>query len=86
MAYVLDDPGLAHRSAGEEFVFAVARRSAAADDVEVELGVVLTTVFPLAATRPRYTVRHLCRSITAPASHPRGGGNGAPARRETPRD
>lgn len=62
MAFVLSDPGLAHRSAGEEFVRVV---GSATHDVDVPVGVVLTTVFPLAATRPRYTVRHLLRSVTS---------------------
>jgi hypothetical protein len=62
VAYVLDDPDLEHRSAGEEFVRVA---GASRGDVDVSLNVVLTTVFPLAATRPRYTVRHLLRSVVS---------------------
>lgn len=77
MSFVLADPGLQHRSAGEEFVRAVL--SQREGDVTAELGVVLTTVFPLAATRPRYTVRHLLRSVVSSDERPRAVTESRPA-------
>jgi hypothetical protein len=63
MGFLLADPTLSSRSPGEEFARIVcARRDA--DDVEVNFGVALTTTFPLAENRPRYTVRHLLKAAT----------------------
>jgi len=56
------DPALASGSVGEQFARAVAANAGA--DVRIELPVALPAVFPLAAHRPRYTVRHLVRSAT----------------------
>ena len=61
----LADPGLTRRTPGEEFALAVAGAGgAAADGVEVPLRVSLPATFPLAATRPRYTVRHLLKTAS----------------------
>jgi hypothetical protein len=57
------DPALTRRTPGEEFALAVGRHRAGAD-VEVPLRVALPATFPLAATRPRYTVRHLLKLAT----------------------
>jgi hypothetical protein len=64
MTYVLADPTLAHRSAGEEFARVVA--GAPTGEVAVPLAVSLPATFPLAAHRPRYTVRHLLKTATVP--------------------
>jgi hypothetical protein len=58
--YLLRDAALRERTPGEEF--AVAAVSAPRDDVEVRLRTALPATFPLAATRPRYTVRHLLKT------------------------
>lgn len=52
----LADPGLTRRTPGEELAVALA-----AGRDEVRLRVSLPGTFPLAATRPRYTVRHLLK-------------------------
>lgn len=82
MPSVIADPALAGGSVGEQFARAVA--AAAGPDVRIELPVALPAVFPLAAHRPRYTVRHLVRSATVagePVSYvaepPAAGGPGA---------
>lgn len=62
MSYLLADPALTHRSAGEEFARVVAGSGGA--DAHVALAVSLPTTFPLAAHRPRYTVRHLLKTAT----------------------
>lgn len=56
----LADPSLARRSPGEEFAWAVAQAKDGAD-VIVPIHAHLTASFPLFATRPRYTVRHLLK-------------------------
>jgi len=61
MRYLLADPTLSTRTPGEEFA-RVACSGRDGKDVEVALGVVLTTTFPLAEHRPRYTVRHLLKA------------------------
>jgi hypothetical protein len=58
--YLLSDPALRERTPGQEF--AVAALSAPNRDVEVALRTALPATFPLAATRPRYTVRHLLKT------------------------
>lgn len=63
MRFLLADPTLSSRSPGEEFA-RVAGASRDSDDVEVRFAVVLSTTFPLAEHRPRYTVRHLLKSAT----------------------
>jgi hypothetical protein len=50
-------------AAGEALARALAGRDGSRD-AEVAVGVALTTTFPLAAHRPRYTVRHLLESVT----------------------
>jgi len=57
---VLADPSLTRRSPGEEFSWAVAQAKDGAD-VVVPIRAHLTASFPLFATRPRYTVRHLLK-------------------------
>ncbi|MFY1690301.1 family 3 encapsulin nanocompartment shell protein [Plantactinospora sp. WMMB782] len=56
----LADPSLTRRSPGEEFAWAVAQEKDGAD-VVVPIRAHLTASFPLFATRPRYTVRHLLK-------------------------
>ncbi len=56
----LADPTLTRRSPGEEFAWAVAKERDGAD-VVVPIHAHLTASFPLFATRPRYTVRHLLK-------------------------
>lgn len=56
----LADPSLTKRSPGEEFSWAVAQEQNGAD-VVVPIRAHLTASFPLFATRPRYTVRHLLK-------------------------
>lgn len=58
---LLDDPELTRRRPGEEFARAYVREGAAAT---VRLRCSLSDLFPLAARRPRYTLRHLLRSAT----------------------
>ena len=58
----LADPALTRRSPGEEFAWAVSQ--AQDEDVTVPISVHLTAAFPLFATRPRYTVRHLLKVAT----------------------
>ncbi|WP_242891992.1 family 3 encapsulin nanocompartment shell protein [Actinomadura litoris] len=53
--YLIDDPGLRERGPGEELAIAVAR--AGGGDAAVRVRAPLTTLFPLASTRPRPTVR-----------------------------
>lgn len=55
----LADPSLTRRSPGEEFSWAVAQANGA--DVHLPICAHLTSSFPLFATRPRYTVRHLLK-------------------------
>lgn len=55
----LADPGLARRTPGEEFALAVA-----GGRTDVPLRVSLPATFPLAKTRPRYTVRHLLKTAS----------------------
>jgi hypothetical protein len=62
LRYLLADPALTTRTAGEEFARVVA--GAPGTDVTVGLAVSLPTTFPLAAHRPRYTVRHLLKTAT----------------------
>jgi hypothetical protein len=62
MRYLLADPGLTSRTPGEEFARAVATDHG--PEVTVRLAVSLPTTFPLAAHRPRYTVRHLLKTAT----------------------
>lgn len=57
------DPGLTERSPGEEFARAIGA-SRTDGDVEVPFRVHLPEAFPLFATRPRYTVRHLLKVST----------------------
>lgn len=59
---LLADPALTSRTAGQEFGYAVA--ASPHGDVEVPLRVSLPATFPLAKTRPRYTVRHLVKVAT----------------------
>jgi hypothetical protein len=66
MRYLLADPELTTRSGGEEFARVVAA-SAPGEDVVVRLRASLATTFPLAQTRPRYTVRHLLK-VAVPAT------------------
>ena len=56
------------RSPGEAFVSAL---TASGADVEVRLRTALPATFPLAATRPRYTVRHLLktREVDGPTAY-----------------
>ncbi|GGL05943.1 hypothetical protein Sme01_56130 [Sphaerisporangium melleum] len=56
----LADPALTRRSPGEEFAWAVSRDHDGAD-VVVPINGYLPAAFPLFATRPRYTVRHLLK-------------------------
>ena len=56
----LADPSLSRRSPGEEFSWAVAQARDAVN-VVVPIRAHLTASFPLFATRPRYTVRHLLK-------------------------
>ncbi|MFA1548023.1 family 3 encapsulin nanocompartment shell protein [Actinomadura chokoriensis] len=60
--YLIDDPGLRERGPGEELAIAVAR--AAGGDAAVRLRAPLTTLFPLASTRPRPTVREQTKGGT----------------------
>ncbi|NKZ09223.1 hypothetical protein HGB48_36625 [Actinomadura latina] len=62
MDYLIDDPGLRERGPGEELAVAVAR--AAGGDAAVRLRAPLTTLFPLASTRPRPTVREQTKGGT----------------------
>ena len=61
MRYLLSDPELSVRTGGEELAQVVAA-SPPGEDVEVRLRASLPTTFPLAETRPRYTVRHLLKT------------------------
>ncbi len=78
----LADPGLTQRSPGEELAWAVS--NARDTDVCVPIRVHLTSAFPLFATRPRYTVRHLMKVATVTErtlayvreSHDGAGGDG----------
>ncbi len=63
MGFLLADPTLTKRSPGEEFA-RVACAGRDARDVHVQFAVALTTTFPLAENRPRYTVRHLLKAAT----------------------
>jgi hypothetical protein len=54
------DPALTRRSPGEEFSWAVAQERDGGD-VVVPIRAHLCSAFPLFATRPRYTVRHLLK-------------------------
>ncbi|WP_026413737.1 family 3 encapsulin nanocompartment shell protein [Actinomadura oligospora] len=60
--YLIDDPALRSRSVGEEFALAVAR--AGGGDAVVRVRTPLTTLFPLASTRPRPTVREQTKGGT----------------------
>lgn len=60
--YLIDDPGLRERGPGEELAIAVAR--AAGGDAAVRVRAPLTTLFPLASTRPRPTVREQTKGGT----------------------
>ncbi|WP_203596124.1 family 3 encapsulin nanocompartment shell protein [Actinomadura bangladeshensis] len=60
--YLIDDPGLRERGPGEELAIAVAR--AAGGDAAVRIRAPLTTLFPLASTRPRPTVREQTKGGT----------------------
>jgi hypothetical protein len=60
--YLIDDPGLRERGPGEELAIAVAR--AAGGDAAVRIRAPLTTLFPLASTRPRPTVREQAKGGT----------------------
>ncbi|MEV4676945.1 family 3 encapsulin nanocompartment shell protein [Actinomadura sp. NPDC049382] len=60
--YLIDDPGLRERGPGEELAVAVAR--AAGGDAAVRIRAPLTTLFPLASTRPRPTVREQTKGGT----------------------
>jgi hypothetical protein len=62
MRYLLADPALTSRTPGEEFARRVVDQRGG--DASVRLAVSLPTTFPLAAHRPRYTVRHLLKSAT----------------------
>lgn len=53
--YLIDDPALRARGPGEELAVAVAR--AAGGDAAIRVRAPLTALFPLAATRPRPTIR-----------------------------
>lgn len=67
----LADPSVRDHSPGEEFARAVTRKSAD-QDVVVPFRAHLPAVFPLFATRPRYTVRHLMKTASVsdgPASY-----------------
>ena len=68
MRYLLADPELSTRTGGEEFARVVAGSPPGAD-VVVPLRASLATTFPLAQTRPRYTVRHLLK-VAVPTSDP----------------
>lgn len=59
---LLADPGLLQRSPGEELAWAVS--NARDQDLCVPIRAHLTSAFPLFATRPRYTVRHLMKVAT----------------------
>ncbi|WP_396448251.1 family 3 encapsulin nanocompartment shell protein [Actinomadura sp.] len=79
--YLIDDPGLRERGPGEELAVAVAR--AAGGDAAVRLRAPLTTLFPLASTRPRPTVREQTkggtvadRTLRYVREHRAGGGGG----------
>jgi hypothetical protein len=56
---MLSDPALFQRSPGEELAWAAS--NARDHDVSVPIRAHLTSAFPLFATRPRYTVRHLMK-------------------------
>ncbi|MET8145023.1 family 3 encapsulin nanocompartment shell protein [Sphaerisporangium sp. NPDC005288] len=56
----LADPALTRRSPGEEFAWSVSRGREDGDTV-VPIHGYLPAAFPLFATRPRYTVRHLLK-------------------------
>ena len=58
--YLLGDASLRERTPGQEF--ATVALSSPREDAEVALRVALPATFPLAATRPRYTVRHLLKT------------------------
>ncbi|MEV5568864.1 family 3 encapsulin nanocompartment shell protein [Spirillospora sp. NPDC052269] len=60
--YLIDDPALRSRTVGEEFALAVAR--AGSGDAVVRVRTPLTTLFPLASTRPRPTVREQTKGGT----------------------
>jgi hypothetical protein len=60
--YLLADPTLSNRTPGEELARVVV--SGDGGDTRVDLAVSLPTTFPLAAHRPRYTVRHLLKTAT----------------------
>lgn len=62
MRYLLADPTLSNRTPGEELARVVISGDGA--DARVDLAVSLPTTFPLAAHRPRYTVRHLLKTAT----------------------
>jgi hypothetical protein len=57
---VIADPALASRSPGEEFAWSVMQDRDDAD-LTVPIRAHLTGAFPLFASRPRYTVRHLLK-------------------------
>ncbi|MFC6882932.1 family 3 encapsulin nanocompartment shell protein [Actinomadura yumaensis] len=60
--YLIDDPALRERSPGEELAVAVAR--AGGGDAAIRVRAPLTTLFPLASTRPRPTVREQTKGGT----------------------
>lgn len=60
--YLIDDPALRERGPGEELAVAVAR--AAGGDAAIRVRAPLTTLFPLASTRPRPTVREQAKGGT----------------------
>ncbi|MEU6754707.1 family 3 encapsulin nanocompartment shell protein [Spirillospora sp. NPDC046719] len=88
--YLIDDPALRERGPGEELAVAVAR--AAGGDAAVRVRRPLTTLFPLASTRPRPTVREQTKGGTVtggPLRYVRelpaeGGGASGTAYRATP--
>ncbi|GAB1645424.1 family 3 encapsulin nanocompartment shell protein [Krasilnikovia sp. MM14-A1259] len=72
-------PSVGERTPGETFAAAV-RDATGGGDLSVPFGIHLPAAFPLFASRPRYTVRHLLKTLSvpdAPAPHvyepPRGG-------------
>ncbi|MDL4771040.1 MULTISPECIES: family 3 encapsulin nanocompartment shell protein [Thermomonosporaceae] len=60
--YLIDDPALRARSLGEELAVAVARANGG--DAAIRVRTPLTTLFPLASTRPRPTVREQTKGGT----------------------
>jgi hypothetical protein len=87
---ILSDPALSSRTPGEEFAWSVGQEDDG-QDVTVPIHAHLTGAFPLFASRPRYTVRHLLkiasvtdRTLSYVYEAPNGRGTSGNTYQETP--